>query len=96
MQLYLGCSDDELGYLLEEWVPVFIDHMHLSYYQRVGAELLLDLQEHAQAPCGFATLHDVLDKSQEDRMESFFLSETLVSPAGPSLTLAPYADIICV
>ena len=26
--------------------------------------------------CGYATLHDVRDKSQEDRMESFFLSET--------------------
>jgi len=26
--------------------------------------------------CGYATLHDVKDKSQEDRMESFFLSET--------------------
>ena len=26
--------------------------------------------------CGYATLHDVLDKSHEDRMESFFLSET--------------------
>ena len=26
--------------------------------------------------CGYATLHDVFDKSQEDRMESFFLSET--------------------
>ena len=26
--------------------------------------------------CGYATLHNVLDKSQEDRMESFFLSET--------------------
>ena len=26
--------------------------------------------------CGYATLHDVIDKSLEDRMESFFLSET--------------------
>ena len=26
--------------------------------------------------CGYATLHDVNDKTQEDRMESFFLSET--------------------
>ena len=26
--------------------------------------------------CGYATLHNVMDKSQEDRMESFFLSET--------------------
>ena len=27
--------------------------------------------------CGYATLHSVEDKSQEDRMESFFLSETM-------------------
>lgn len=27
--------------------------------------------------CGFATIHSVEDMSQEDRMESFFLSETL-------------------
>lgn len=26
--------------------------------------------------CGYATLHHVVDKSKEDRMESFFLSET--------------------
>ena len=26
--------------------------------------------------CGYATLHNVRDKTQEDRMESFFLSET--------------------
>ena len=62
------------------------------YYQRVGAELLLDLKEHAQAPCGFATLHDVMDKSQEDRMESFFLSETLV---GCRPTTAPLLNIDC-
>ena len=28
------------------------------------------------ARCGYATLHDVVKKSHEDRMESFFLSET--------------------
>ena len=26
--------------------------------------------------CGYATVHNVLDMSLEDRMESFFLSET--------------------
>lgn len=26
--------------------------------------------------CGYATMHDVIDKTLEDRMESFFLSET--------------------
>lgn len=28
------------------------------------------------ARCGYATLHNVMDKTKEDRMESFFLSET--------------------
>ena len=27
--------------------------------------------------CGYATVHDVHDKSLEDRQESFFLSETV-------------------
>lgn len=48
-----------------------------SYYQRVGAELFEDLIKFARARCGFATLHDVATKELEDRMESFFLSETL-------------------
>ena len=33
-----------------------------------------DLQDSFR--CGYATIHNVLDKSIEDRMESFFLSET--------------------
>ena len=31
---------------------------------------------HVVFRCGYATLHHVVDKSKEDRMESFFLSET--------------------
>lgn len=31
----------------------------------------------SQVKCGFATVHDVNDGSLEDRMESFFLSETV-------------------
>ena len=47
--------------------------------------------------CGYATLHDVRDKSQEDRMESFFLSETckylyLVS-AECNLSKIEYVDL---
>lgn len=30
-----------------------------------------------QVKCGFATVHDVKDYSLEDRMESFFLAETM-------------------
>ena len=47
--------------------------------------------------CGYATLHDVRDKSQEDRMESFFLSETckylyLVSLS--NLSKIEYTDLV--
>lgn len=36
----------------------------------------VDGQLCAVCRCGYATLHHVVDKSKEDRMESFFLSET--------------------
>eukprot|EP00043_Microstomoeca_roanoka_P019332 m.216195 g.216195 ORF g.216195 m.216195 type:complete len:611 (-) comp16982_c0_seq1:63-1895(-) len=64
--------------------PEFIESTYLlyratghKYYQRIGAELLLDLEHHAKVRCGYATIHDVTKMSHEDRMESFFLSETL-------------------
>lgn len=63
--------------------PEFIESTYLLYqatknpfYLRVGQSILESLNKYALAPCGYATLHDVVDKSQEDRMESFFLSET--------------------
>ncbi|XP_037070597.1 ER degradation-enhancing alpha-mannosidase-like protein 1 [Pollicipes pollicipes] len=46
------------------------------FYLHVGRELVESLNQHARARCGYATLHSVIDKSHEDRMESFFLSET--------------------
>ena len=57
----------------------------------MGRELVDSLNRHSRARCGYATLHSVLDKSQEDRMESFFLSETckylyLVRPQSASGT----------
>ena len=54
--------------------------------------------------CGYATLHDVKDKTQEDRMESFFLSETskylyLVSITGklssPAMQFVNRLSIFC-
>lgn len=47
------------------------------HYLRVGAAMLDDLETHTKVRCGYATLHDVSSKTKEDRMESFFLSETL-------------------
>ncbi|KAM7538392.1 hypothetical protein Aperf_G00000065990 [Anoplocephala perfoliata] len=46
-------------------------------YHRIGAMIVNNLDRYARAKCGFATIHSVEDMSQEDRMESFFLSETL-------------------
>lgn len=40
------------------------------------ARACVDRQLCAVCRCGYATLHHVVDKSKEDRMESFFLSET--------------------
>ncbi|XP_046652402.1 ER degradation-enhancing alpha-mannosidase-like protein 1 [Daphnia pulicaria] len=63
--------------------PEFAESTYLLYqatknpfYLRVGQAILESLNLYARAPCGYATLHSVIDKSQEDRMESFFLSET--------------------
>lgn len=49
---------------------------HHPFYLHVGREIMRDIEKHNKARCGYATLHDVNDKTQEDRMESFFLSET--------------------
>ncbi|KAM4722611.1 ER degradation-enhancing alpha-mannosidase-like protein 1 isoform 2-T2 [Rhinophrynus dorsalis] len=63
--------------------PELVESTYLLYqatknpfYLHVGMDILLSLEKHAKAKCGYATLHHVIEKSQEDRMESFFLSET--------------------
>ncbi|EDO46917.1 predicted protein [Nematostella vectensis] len=61
---------------LAESTYVLYQATHHPFYLHVGREMLRDLETHARAECGYATIHNVLDKSQEDRMESFFLSET--------------------
>lgn len=47
------------------------------FYLHVGRDILYSLNNHTKAICGYATVHDVNDKSLEDRQESFFLSETV-------------------
>jgi len=46
------------------------------FYLHVGKDILTSLNLHTKSECGYATIHDVDDKSLEDRQESFFLSET--------------------
>ncbi|KAF6776831.1 hypothetical protein AHF37_04091 [Paragonimus kellicotti] len=64
--------------------PEFAESTYILYratkhpfYLHVGQHILDSLDKHSRARCGFATIHNVLDMSHEDRMESFFLSETL-------------------
>ena len=58
------------------------------FYLYVGEQVLSDLLNYTKVDvclmsmyliieCGFAVIRDVLSKEHEDRMESFFLSETL-------------------
>uniref|UniRef100_A0A914ZPD6 alpha-1,2-Mannosidase n=3 Tax=Parascaris univalens TaxID=6257 RepID=A0A914ZPD6_PARUN len=46
------------------------------FYLHVGRDILQSLNAFTRVKCGYATVHNVIDKSLEDRMESFFLSET--------------------
>lgn len=43
---------------------------------QAGEDILRSIQHSAKTPCGYATIRDVRDHRKEDRMESFFLSET--------------------
>lgn len=63
--------------------PEFAESTYLLYqatknpfYLHVGKDIIESLETHTKAKCGFATVHNVGDKSLEDRMESFFVSET--------------------
>ena len=64
--------------------PELVESTYLLYratrnpfYLHVGRDILNSLNNHTRAKCGYATVHDVHDKSLEDRQESFFLSETV-------------------
>ncbi|KAJ6220899.1 hypothetical protein RDWZM_006711 [Blomia tropicalis] len=47
------------------------------FYFHVGRDILESINKHTRSKCGYATVHDVRKKNLEDRMESFFLSETV-------------------
>lgn len=73
-------SPDVLFYPLR---PELIESTYLLYratknpfYLHAGRQFLDSIERHMKTKCGYASLHNVIDKSHEDRMESFFLSET--------------------
>jgi hypothetical protein len=79
-------QDLSRGYPLR---PEFIESTYFLYratrnpfYLEVGKYVLESLNKHTRVPCGFAAVEDVLllangTAKHEDRMDSFFLAETL-------------------
>jgi mannosidase alpha-like ER degradation enhancer 2 len=47
------------------------------YYQRMGQGLLDSLKKYCRLPEGYSELKSVITKEKSDRMESYFLAETL-------------------
>lgn len=49
------------------------------FYRDVGRQIMCDIQKNTKAKCGYGTVHDVTTSPMEleDRMESYFLSETM-------------------
>ncbi|CAK4078679.1 unnamed protein product [Aphanomyces euteiches] len=46
-------------------------------YLKIGRKLLQDIEDTSRVSCGYAAVANVHDKQLEDRMDSFFLSETV-------------------
>uniref|UniRef100_A0A914CQ79 alpha-1,2-Mannosidase n=1 Tax=Acrobeloides nanus TaxID=290746 RepID=A0A914CQ79_9BILA len=72
--------DKRSGYPLR---PEIIESLMYLYratddptYLQIGAGLVEAIDHSCKTKCGYATIRDVIDHSQEDRMESFFLAET--------------------
>ncbi|KAK9447350.1 glycoside hydrolase [Limtongia smithiae] len=64
--------------------PEFVESNYLLYratldpfYLHVGAQILSDLQARARARCGYASIDDLRCSKLDDRMETFFISETV-------------------
>lgn len=47
------------------------------YYLQVAKKALRNLNKHTRVACGFASISDIRTGKNEDRMDSFLLSETL-------------------
>ena len=64
--------------------PEFIESTYFLYtatkdpfYLEVGRNLVGSLETFSRVPCGYAALRDTARGTHDDRMDSFFLSETL-------------------
>lgn len=80
-------QSEELDPILLEWYPLrpeFIESTYYLYqatrdplYIQVGKQVMKDLNKYNKVPCGYAGFQDIRTGQLSDRMESFFLSETV-------------------
>jgi len=66
--------------LRPETVETFFILHHLTrdpVYREWGWEIFQAIEEHCKTEAGYAAIRDVHTMEQDDRMESFFLAETL-------------------
>jgi len=67
---------------LAESTMILYEKTQDPYYLKVGAKIMRDIEAKCRVACGYATLRDVSRnegdiRNHEDRMDSYFLSETL-------------------
>lgn len=70
-----------------EWYPLRPEFMESNYYLyqatrdplflQVGKQVMIDLNTYNRVPCGYAGYQDIRTGELADKMESFFLSETI-------------------
>ena len=82
-----GFSKDPIRSIILEWYglrPEFIESSYYLYqatkdpfYLHVGEQVVYDLNEICKVACGFAGIQDIRIGNLSDRMETFFLSETV-------------------
>ncbi len=66
--------------------PEFVEATYFLYratgapfYLHVGRDVIKSLENHTRTNCGYATVHDVLDKSLEDRSDEMANIFSLIS-----------------
>eukprot|EP00038_Savillea_parva_P030425 m.77752 g.77752 ORF g.77752 m.77752 type:complete len:645 (+) comp9160_c0_seq1:37-1971(+) len=86
--------------------PEFIESTYFLYkatkdpfYLDVGKQMVDDLQKFTKVECGFAAIMDVRKKTHEDKMDSFFLAETVkylyLLFAEPEDVIVDMDDFVC-
>lgn len=74
-------QDGQAGYPLRPELAESAYHLYRStgdpIYQNIGRDIIKSLQYNTRTNCGYANIKNVQNMQLEDKMESFFIAETL-------------------